>query len=223
MSIFKRVSDILTANLNEMIDCFEDPEAMLRQAIREMEQAVSDSMEAAAKAIAQERLLARRLEEHRRRSDLLRERAADAIRRGDDGAARATLAARSRQEKLIAALGEQHAAAAAQSSRLRTQIEGLQVRLSEARQRMHVAIARHRAAEARQQLAAGRIAAVPSAHAFERFEHLCSRIEQQEAEADAWAELAGEETLFEHQAPDLDIELELQAIRHEIAEREKQE
>lgn len=34
MSFFKRVSDILSANLNEYAEKFEDPEKMLKQAIR---------------------------------------------------------------------------------------------------------------------------------------------------------------------------------------------
>ncbi len=36
MRLFKRIGDIISANLNDLTDHFEDPEAMLRQAIREM-------------------------------------------------------------------------------------------------------------------------------------------------------------------------------------------
>jgi phage shock protein A len=34
MGLFKRVSDIISANLNDMVDRFEDPEKILNQAIR---------------------------------------------------------------------------------------------------------------------------------------------------------------------------------------------
>jgi phage shock protein A len=57
MGIFRRFTDILSANLNDLIDRFEDPEKALRQAIREMEQAVTDALNSAAKVIANERLL----------------------------------------------------------------------------------------------------------------------------------------------------------------------
>ena len=36
MGIFSRVSDIITANLNSLLDRAENPEAMLAQVIREM-------------------------------------------------------------------------------------------------------------------------------------------------------------------------------------------
>jgi phage shock protein A len=36
-NIFKRISDVLAANLNDLIDRVEDPERMVKQIIREME------------------------------------------------------------------------------------------------------------------------------------------------------------------------------------------
>ena len=58
MGLFRRFGDILSANLNDLVDRFEDPEKMLRQAIREMEQAVASGLNSAAKVVANERLLA---------------------------------------------------------------------------------------------------------------------------------------------------------------------
>ena len=63
MGIFARVSDIISANLNDMVERFESPETMLRQAIREMDAAIARTMEATARAIADERLI-----EHERRA-----------------------------------------------------------------------------------------------------------------------------------------------------------
>lgn len=40
MGLFKRISDIISANLNEMLDQEENPEKLLKQAIREMETAM---------------------------------------------------------------------------------------------------------------------------------------------------------------------------------------
>ncbi len=37
MTIFRRTTDIVTANLNDLVDRWEDPERMLRQALRDME------------------------------------------------------------------------------------------------------------------------------------------------------------------------------------------
>jgi phage shock protein A len=41
MRIFRRISDIISANLNDLTDSWEHPEQMLRQAIREMEDSIA--------------------------------------------------------------------------------------------------------------------------------------------------------------------------------------
>jgi phage shock protein A len=38
MSIFKRINDVINANINDLIDKVEDPERMIKQIIREMEE-----------------------------------------------------------------------------------------------------------------------------------------------------------------------------------------
>ena len=59
MRLFQRIGDIIAANLNDLVDRFEDPEVMLKQAIREMETMIESATGGAARAIAGERLLAR--------------------------------------------------------------------------------------------------------------------------------------------------------------------
>ena len=48
MKLFHRVGYILSANLNDLVDRCENPEQMLRQAVREMETSFTQLMEAAA-------------------------------------------------------------------------------------------------------------------------------------------------------------------------------
>jgi hypothetical protein len=42
MGFYGRISDILSANLSDFTERFEDPEKMLKQAIREMEASISE-------------------------------------------------------------------------------------------------------------------------------------------------------------------------------------
>lgn len=216
MPIFRRIADILSANVNDLIDRFEDPEAMLRQAVREMEDAVEQTMSAAAKSLAGERLLAKQLEEQRRQSELQQSRARAAVSRQDDAAARMALAARARHDKLAAALADQIAAAQTQNARLRRQLDALRVRLAEARQTMHVYIARNRAALAQRQLAADALHVDGTSEPFHRFHHLCDRIERTEAESQAYFELTGD-LEPDSEAGDVDLELELAALKREVA------
>ncbi|MHC4666592.1 MAG: PspA/IM30 family protein, partial [Planctomycetota bacterium] len=52
MGIFSRISDIISANLNDMVEGFEHPERMLKQAVREMETTIDQALQSTAKTIA---------------------------------------------------------------------------------------------------------------------------------------------------------------------------
>ncbi len=216
MPIFRRIADILSANINDLIDRFEDPESMLRQAVREMETAVEQTMNAAAKSIASERLLTRQLEEHRRQSERCQERARAAVVRQDDAAARAALSARAGHDKLAAALDDQLTSAGKHNARLRRQLDALRVRLAEARQTMHVYIARNRAAQAQRQLASDAVRVNHATDAMSRFDRVRHRIERSEAEAQAYVELTGDLPLDADDA-DMDLELQLAALKDELS------
>lgn len=216
MPIFQRISDIISANLNELIDRFEDPPAMLNQAVREVERSVDQTMQAAAQAIAHERLLERELASRRQRVDQLREVAGDALRRNDDPAARRALAERSRLQVLVSALDDQLTSAHDESDVLRRQTHALRLRLAEARRLQRLYVARSRAADARRSVVRSTIPVSSAAATFERFDRACEAIELREAESAAYAELAGDLFLDVPDDTDQQVELELEALRGEL-------
>src|SRR5258708_37445055 len=69
MGLFRRISDIISANLNEMTENLEDPERMLKQAIREMEQTIADATQETAKDLANEKLLSKEMANNERQAD----------------------------------------------------------------------------------------------------------------------------------------------------------
>ncbi len=218
MGLFRRVGDIISANLNEMVERFEDPEKMLKQAVLEMEAAVAGALDGAVKVIANERLLARQLDENLRQMERCRARAEDAVRRGDDDAARRALSRKTEHAKLAAALGDQHSAAEAASRKLRTQIDALRVRLSEARRQQATLIARKRAADARRSLARDMNGITIDDFAFSKFDRVAMKVEESEAEADALLELtACCDPVDEIDPVREDVETELAALKHSMA------
>ena len=208
MGLFKRVGDIVSANLNEMVEKFEDPEKMLKQAVREMETAINSSMDGAAKVVANAKLLTKQLDEHRRQAEAWRQRAEKAVRQNDDDTARHALLRKAEHEKLIAALDDQRTADESASLKLRRQIDAMRVRLAEARRKLVTLAARHQAAQARKQLAGDIGGAAGDGLAFSKFERICERVEQTEAEADALLELAGNDWQAEDLNPDIEAELD---------------
>jgi phage shock protein A len=191
MGVFRRVSDIISANVNDLVERFETPEIMLRQAIREMDAALSRTAEAAARAIAESRLLENQLNAHKRESTELHRRACDALRRGDEPSARSALARHNDCEKLIAALDDQRTAVRSAAGRLRRQLDAMRVRRCEAEHKLHLVRARECAAEARRHLIGGPFDGGGPETGFSRFDRVCRTVERLEAETDAYLELTG--------------------------------
>lgn len=189
MGIFKRVGDIVSANLNNMAERFESPETMLRQAIREMDAAVTKQMESAARVIADERLVESELSRCREKSAELHSRAREAVTRSDDGAARRWLSQRQEHEQLITALDDQLATVRSTGTKLRRQLDAMRIRRREAERTLHVLIARDRATAARRQMASAEHHGAADARGFARFDRLRKKVERTEAETDALLEL----------------------------------
>lgn len=217
MGIFARVSDIISANLNDLVERFESPETMLRQAIREMDAAIARTMEATARAIADERMIGHERVRHSEQSTELLACARAAVARGDESSARRSLVRRQEHEKLVAALDDQLAKVQSSTEKIRRQLDAMRVRRTEAQRMLHVLIARDRAAAARRELAVQHDDSTSDVCGLPRFDQLRKKIERREAEADALVELAG---CREFEAPesdaDLQVESQLQAIKADI-------
>ena len=216
MGVFKRVGDILSANLNDVVERFESPEIMLRQALREMDSALDRTMEATARAIADERLLEDQLARSHAQLAGCDQVARDAVRRGDDQAARSALASRRDEQKLIAALDDQLAATRAVVAKLRRRLEAMRIRRAEDERKLHVLVARERAAAAQRQFLFETRESGRAEAGLARFERMWRRVERHEAETEALLELSGvHDTDSAGEAADAEIERQLQALKRD--------
>jgi phage shock protein A len=223
MRLFRRIGDIVAANLNDLVDRFEDPEVMLKEAIREMEVMIERATAGAARAIAGERLLEKQQENHRQEAKRWQVRAHESVAHGEDDQGRRAIAHGLEHEALATAISTERSAAEQIAESLRTQIRAMKAKHAEAVRKLSSLAAR------RQIVANGRalqgIAAESSAPAngFGRFNRMHARIDQAEAECQARAELDAEDrlrTVDDHDAREqsLRIEAELAAIKERIHE-----
>lgn len=225
MSIFKRIQDIISANLNDMVADYENPEQMLRQAVREMEDAIHKARPDVAKAMANDKTIAKELAANSSQASTWEERAVSAVESGDDKLARKALERKKEYEKITAALADQHVAAQEASQMLRRQLEAMEAKLADAQRRLSTLVARNRAAEIRTKMATSEGAVrLDENDAFSKFDRLSKKVEMAEAEAEAMAELArgrkpAEEAAREADEPssaDLDVDAELAALKKGI-------
>ncbi|WP_029150602.1 PspA/IM30 family protein [Microbacterium indicum] len=83
-SIFGRISNLIRANVNSMIDQAEDPEKMIAQLVRDYTNNIADAESAIAETIGQLRLLERDVEEDRQTASEWGNKALAASRKGDE-------------------------------------------------------------------------------------------------------------------------------------------
>jgi phage shock protein A len=226
MRLFRRVGDIIAANLNELVDRFEDPEVMLKQAIREMETMIEVATGAAARAIAGERLLARDLSNHQEKSQRWQARAEQAVRTGDDDLGRQAIGRKLEHEVMAIALADQHSSAERTAQALRGQIAAMRAKHAEARRKLASLSARRQMVEAGRALRGSTESSTHGTNGFARFERMSQQIDQAEAEAQALTELyESPESRWESETESREqarrVEAELAAIkeRHRSAPR----
>ena len=224
MGVFKRISDIISANLNDLVEDFEDPERMLKQVIREMEESISEVTRQTAKAMANEKTLSRELERNRQQVEQWQGRAKAAVESGDDELARKALTRKNEHAKVVTALEDQIESAHGASGTLKHQLDAMKAKLAEGKRNLATLSARKRAADFRGRMEAVATGATTDVdeNAFSKFERMKAKVEQAEAEAEAMSELRGEtaeDPLGDDDVvEDVDVAAELAGLKRELKE-----
>jgi phage shock protein A len=214
MGIFTRFRDIVSSNINSMLDHAEDPEKLIKLMIREMEDTLVELKAACAGVMAAQRQNGRRLEDVQARESQWRERARLAVDKGRDDLAREALVEKRRFTEAAAALDSEISGQAAVVAQYQDDIRQLEDKLRKAQEKQRVLVQRHlRAHQARR--AREEVRRADSYETVAKFDELESRIERMEAEADLvnYGRRPGLEEEFFDLAVDEDIERELEALK----------
>jgi phage shock protein A len=134
-SIFSRFADIVNSNLNSMLDKAENPAKMVRLVIAEMEDTQVEIKAACAQAMADQAQSARRLQEAQEKMELWQARAETAARKGRDDLAREALLEKRSVAALVAELKTRETEMAAVVGKYRSEIDQLEAKLTQARER----------------------------------------------------------------------------------------
>lgn len=223
-NIFKRISNVLTANINDIIDRTEDPQRMIRQMIREMEANVAQAREGIIQASVEEKRLQEDLADHKRQSEEWLQRAHEAVRTGRRDLARTAIGRKKDHEHLIQTLQPTWEVAQRTSEHLKAQLAALQAKLREAKQQQTVFAARQRAAETQQNIDRtleklhSLSSSVSTSQVDNTFSQAVEKIKIMEAKARAVAEM-NTDAMPEEEFRRIERE---RAINAELAEIERQ-
>ena len=191
MGLMERVSALVRANLNDLVDKAEDPEKMLKQVILDMENQLIQVKTQVAMAIADEHLLAKKQSENEIKVTDWMRKAEMAVEKNDDALARAALERADSCRQIGRALDEQVADQKTQVESLRTAYRKLEDKLAEARAKCDLLIAQHRRSRAVRKAAEAGMAIRSDRHSA-TFERMRRKVHHGEAVSAATAELAAD-------------------------------
>ena len=223
MGIFTRFRDIISSNINAMLDKAEDPEKLIKLMIREMEDTLVEIKASCAGVMATMKKIQRQMDEVRSRAGYWEDRAALAVKKGRDNLAKEALLEKrrysDRAESLERELSE-HSVLVEQYQEDMGQLEG---KLGTAREKQRTLTQRHIHARGKRRTQE-EIRRMETSEAIFRFEEFENRIERMEVEADL-VNFGRKPTLdgeLDSLLVDEDIEKELQRIKSSFEKKEEE-
>jgi phage shock protein A len=193
MALLERVSTLLRANLNDLIEKAEDPERLLKQLVLDMENQLMQVKTQVAIAIADQHLLEKKRKEHETEAEGWKRKAELAVSKGHDDLARGALERVLSFERLTTNFSVQAEDQKLEADTLRQTLRKLEQKLSETRAQCEILMAEHRRARIVGRATQARShVGVAQEHALGR---LKSRVRQSAAENAAASEILAPDTL----------------------------
>jgi phage shock protein A len=220
MGIFTRFRDIISSNLNAMLDKAEDPEKLIKLMIREMEDTLVEIKTACAGVMASGKKVQRQLEGNNARAQYWEEKAELAVNKGRDDLAREALIEKRKFINRITTLEHDLVEQDLLIEQYQDDIRQLEEKLRSARDKQRMLVQRHVHAQRKMQ-AQQELRRVDSSETMMKFDELENRIERMEAEADLvnFGKKTSLEDELERLSVDEEIENELQALKEPGVEK----
>jgi phage shock protein A len=215
MGLFGRLWRVIRANINSLISQAEDPEKILEQTVMDMQQDLVQLRQAVAQAIATQKRTERQSSQAKTTAEEWYRRAQLALQKGEERLAREALTRRKSYLETEAAMSAQLEQQAQVVEQLRQNMRKLESKISEAKAKKDLFVARARSAQASERLneILGNTSTGSALNAFEQME---DQVMQLEARSQAMAELSGndlEKQFDALEADDNDVDAELAAMK----------
>ncbi len=188
MGILGRLSTLIKSNVNDVIDSMQDPGKEIDQMVRDMEESAREARAEVAKCMAEEKRLTKRVETLEGDIKTWEDRAATAVRAGDDNLAREALRQKASVEAERAETKKSLQEQSVYVDQLAAGLKALEGRVQDVKLRQGTL--REKARAAKRAGSAGIGGGKTSA--FDEFERMSSKIDAVEAEAGLDEQLGGQ-------------------------------
>jgi phage shock protein A len=224
MGVFTRFRDIVSSNINAMLDKAEDPDKLINLMIREMEDTLVEIKASCAGVMANKKKLQRQLEDSRGQANSWEQRAGLAVSKSREDLAREALLEKRRYAERARSLEYELSEVNGLVEQYQEDIRQLEDKLRGAREKQRILIQRHIHANKKRR-AQEEIRRMESSEAIAKFEEFENRIERMEAGANLvnYGRKPAVEVEFEELMVDEEIEKELQALKTTLKEGAKSE
>ncbi|MCM8534583.1 MAG: PspA/IM30 family protein [Lentisphaeraceae bacterium] len=230
MGIFKRLKDMITANLNDMLDKIEEPEHAIDQMIKEMEESILELRKQTASSIASSKINTKKLDETKLEVKKWQKNAELAIVDGQDELAKKALLKKNELEAVVLQHETQLAEEEALIERMKSDLHKVEDKVQEARRKREVLLMKKRAADSKKKMlessekaqAAFDGSSSSIINGFDSFSKYEEKIERELAELEAREELkpgkqyTSLEAQFEHLQGNDDVDDELAALKKKL-------
>ncbi len=192
MALLERVSTLIRANLNDLVDKAENPEIMIKQLILDMQNQLLQVKTQVAISIADQHVLEKKLQESEESARQWQRRAELAVDKKDDALARSAIERSMSYKTTADSFRQQVEDQKTQVENLKTALLKLQQKLAEAQAKSDMLIAQHRRSRAmgKAQEAGKTMGDQSNSAAFERMKN---KVQHSEATAQANADLAADD------------------------------
>jgi phage shock protein A len=220
MALLDRVSTLVRANLNDLIDRAEQPEKMIKQVMLDMENQLMQVKTQVAIAIADQHLLLKKQKEQEEKAAEWNRKAELAVDKKQDDLARAALERVLTCRKLAEGFEQQVGDQKQQVETLKAAFHKLEQKLQEAQSKSELLMAQHRRSRALGKASDARMA-MGSGAAVATLDRMKTKVTRSEALSQAKAELAGD--TVEDRLAALGREDEIEKLLAELKSRRSQQ
>jgi phage shock protein A len=218
MALLERVSTLIRANINDLVDKAEDPEKVIKQIILDMQNQLLQVKTQVAIAIADQHLLEKKQKENEEKAGEWQRKAELAVSKKEDEMARGALERSLSYKQMAESFTQQVADQKTQVDNLKSALNKLEQKLTEAQNRSDLLVAQQRRARV--------VGKATDAHmkmtdplAAAGFDRMKNKVMRTDAVSQAKAEMAGSDSL-EDKFARLEKEDEIERLLQEMKNRQ---